>query len=526
MSGGAYATVATYGPDAAVLPGVCLERELKILVRRALAMAAGEQYFRLASQFALIVVVSRLLTPAEIGISVIGTGIMVVVLGLREFATTDCLIQRQEVLREDIRASFTIVFLLTALITVGIFALAPWFGAFYGEDKLARFLRIAAVGGLIEAISLPIRGLLRRDMAFGKLAFINTAAATATVATTILLALAGFSFMSFAWGLVATAVVTTVLSFYCRPDLSILRPSFERWRSILAFGGYNGASYAVAQAYELVPQLVLGSMLPPSAVGLYNRAAMVCKIPQMIFLRSVFAVAFPALAAEIRNGRSLKEPYLRALGYITVFYWPALTLVALLAHPLVALLLGDQWLGVVPLLQILAVAYLAWFQDPLTTPVLLAVGANRDRALVVFLTYAVSVVVLCSAAYFGAMAMAASNLVTIPYMMVVALYFVRRHVFFRWREVWVALWRSAVVTAGTAAGPVCAVALSDWSFDLSIPVALVAGFLAATGWVAGIVVTGHPVVLELRKTAEAIVETAFVRRLRSLAQSPRPGEAR
>lgn len=498
------------------------------MVRRALAMAAGEQYFRLAGQFALIVVVSRLLTPAEIGISVIGTGIMVVVLGLREFATSDCLIQRQEVTRGDIRASFTVVFLLTALITAAIFALAPWFGAFYGEDGLAAFLRVAAVGGLIEAISFPIRGLLRRDMAFGTLAFINTAAVIATAVTTIVLALAGFSFMSFAWGLVATAAVTTVLSFYCRPDFSILRPSFESWRSVLAFGSYNGASYAIAQAYELVPQLVLGSMLPPAAVGLYNRAAMVCKIPQMIFLRSVFAVAFPALAAEVRNGRSLKEPYLRALGYIAVFYWPALALIAILAHPIVLLLLGEQWLGVVPLLQVMALAYLAWFQDPLTTPVLLAVGANRDRALVVFLTYAVAAVVLCAAASFGTMAMAASNLVTIPYMLVVALYFVRRHVAFRWSEVWIALWRSAAVTAATVAGPVCVVALSDWRFDLSITAALIAAPLAATGWVAGIVLTRHPVLAELRNAAEAVVETPFFQRLRGrvLAQSPRAGEAR
>jgi O-antigen/teichoic acid export membrane protein len=115
-------------------------------------MAAGEQYFRMAIAFASIAAVSRLLTPTEIGISVIGTGIVLIALGLREFATSDFLIQHQEITRDDIRASFTLILLLAILITVGMFMVAPWFGTFYGEEKLARFVRIAAVAGLIEAL--------------------------------------------------------------------------------------------------------------------------------------------------------------------------------------------------------------------------------------------------------------------------------------------------------------------------------------------------------------------------------------
>jgi O-antigen/teichoic acid export membrane protein len=492
-------------------------------------MAAGEQYFRLAIQFASIASVSRLLTPSEIGVSVIGTGIVAIALGLREFATSDFLIQRHQVTCDDIRASFTVVFLLTVLIAAGMFALAPWFGSFYGEEKLGRFLEVAAVAGLIEAISLPIRGLLRRDMAFGTLAFINTAAATATAATTIGLALAGFSFMSFAWALVAAAAVTTILSFWCRPNLSILRPSFRSWRSVLAFGGYNGVSFVINQAYEALPQLVLGRILPYSAVGLYNRAQAVSAIPNQVILASVFSVAFPALAAEVREGRDLKGPYLRALALITVFYWPAQVLLALLAYPIVALILGHQWLGAVPLLQIMAAAGLAWFPVMLTSPVLLAVGANRDRVVADLVGRSISAIVLCSAAWFGIMAMAASKLLTLPFQMVLSLWFVRRRVPFLWREVWLAgLWRSAVVTAATAAGPAGVVMLSGTGFDLPIAATAVAVLLAAAGWLASVVVARHPVLPELRKAAEAILETVVVQRLRGriVAVGSRAGAAR
>ena len=147
---------------------------------------------------------------------------------------------------------------------------------------------------------------------------------------------------------------------------------------------------------------------------------------------------------------------------------------------------------------------------------LLAVGANRDRALVLLLTCPLAAVVLCSAAYFGIMAMAMAQLVTVPYMMFVALYFVRRHVAFRWREVGAALWRSAIVLATSAAGPIGVVVFTDKGFALPISAAVVAVLLASAGWLAGVLVTRHPILLELRNAAGALAATAVARAPRRL----------
>lgn len=491
-------------------------------------MATGEQYLRLAINFISIAAISRLLTPTEIGVSVIGMGIVLIALGLREFATSDCLIQRSEVGRDDIRASFTVVFLLTLLITGAMYAAAPWFGSFYGEEKLSEFIRVATLAGLIEAFSLPIRGVLRRDMAFGALALINGASAAVTAAATIGLAVAGLSYMSVAWGTVAAAATTTGLSFWVRPDPAILRPVFRGWGGVLRFGGYNGASFAINRAYEALPQLVLGHLLPHSAVGLYNRAQMVSDIPDRIVLTSAFSVAFPALAAEVRGGRSLKEPYLRALGFITVLYWPALVLLALLADPVVSIVLGQQWAAAVPLLQLMAIAGLAWFPVMLTSPMLLAVGANRDRVMADLIGRSVAAVFLCSAAWFGVLAMAASKLLILPFQMSLSLHFVRRHVRFGWDELGAALWRSGVVTVAAALGPLCVLALSGQGFALSLPATALAVALALAGWLAGVLALRHPILFELTRVIDKFSELPLVSRLRerALVAGVKAGEAR
>ena len=157
----------------------------------------------------------------------------------------------------------------------------------------------------------------------------------------------------------------------------------------------------------------------------------------------------------------------------------------------------------------------------LTSPVLLAVGANRDRVMADLVGRSVSAIVLCAAASFGIMAMAASKLLTVPFQMVLSLCFVRRHVPFRWRELWMAaLWRSAAVTAATAAGPAGVIALSDASFDLSLAATMLAVLLAVCGWLASIVMTRHTVLFELKKAAEAVVETSLGQRLRIRVVAP------
>ena len=79
-----------------------------------------------------------------------------------------------------------------------------------------------------------------------------------------------------------------------------------------------------------------------------------------------------------------------------------------------------------------------------------------------------------------------------------------------------------------AAGPAGVVALSASGFDLSIAATAMAALLAGIGWLAGVLVTQHPVLLELRRAAEAVAHTSFVRRLRERPMAPgaRPEEAR
>jgi O-antigen/teichoic acid export membrane protein len=480
-------------------------------VRRALLFNAGERYICLAISFLMIFAISRLLTPTEIGLSVIGIGIMTLALALREFASSEFLIQREEVTRLDIRTAFTILFLLYGVIAAVLVPLAPWLATAYGEPGLSLYMYLIIAAGLLDTLSMPIMALLRRNMAFDLIAVINIVVAVAGAGTTIALAALGFGFMSFAWAWLASSIATSLLALYFRPYWWMFVPTLASWRSTLNFGGYNGATTALQRFYEALPQLVLGRILSPDVVAFYNRSGMVVGLPDRIILAGIFSVAFPAFATEVRQGNNVKGAYLQALSHITVLHWPALLLLTVLAHPTVMVLMGQQWTGIVPLVQMMAMACLFWFPMVLTQPVLVAMGALHDNFMAKLISISVCTVVLCGASFFSIEAMAASQFFTIPFQMIVALFFVRRHIPFGWGEVARAVWKSAVVSAFCLLGPLAIIALNG--FQMPLADAIDACLLSALGWAVGLWLTRHPFLAELSSLVRAARRSGAVQRL-------------
>jgi len=476
-------------------------------VRRALAFAVAERYAGMAISFLSVVAVSRLLTPTEVGISALGLALVGIPNAFREFAACNFLIQGHEVTRADVRTAFTVQFGLTLAICAGLVLLAPFFADFYDQPMLDRFVCVVTAALMIDAIAAPIMSMLRRDLAFGSLAIISLAALSTHTMVVVLLSASGFSFMSFAWAWLASILATLALCLWYRPDLSIFLPTFGRWRRAMVFGGYNGAITLLAKIYESIPQLFLGRIMPLDMLGLYNRTVIVSGIADRFILAGVFNIAFPALAQEFRAGRSLKEPLLNAFSYITAFYWPALAMMALLAYPIVDLILGDQWTAVAPLLQIVAVASLACFPMVLMQPLLMAIDAMRHAFMVSLIGMPTSALVLCAASPFGVRAMIASQLFTVPFQVYVGLTYIRRHVPYSWLEVAIALRSSAILTAWSVLPVLLILATTGFDMDISFGLAVFAGSLSALAWLVGLRLTNHPINAELRRAMAAFRHT-------------------
>jgi O-antigen/teichoic acid export membrane protein len=474
-------------------------------LRRAVLFASSGRYLVMVINLVSTVAIARLLTPAEFGISVLGTAALGLAEAVRDMGFAAYLVQQKELTQEKIRTVFTVSLMITLLMAVVLVIVGIPLSKIYGVAGLVQYMQIAALGYVIAPFAHPIYSLLSRDLAFGSLAALDVLTALAGAFSAIGLLLLGFSYMSMAWmGVIATVTWTTI-GLFLRRDFIIYRPCLKEWRSVIAFGACGSATAVLNRATDSLFYLMLGKALNTRAAGVYQRAVLLAKFPDRVILSGIGAVALPAFSLHARHGRSLKSAYLNAVEHVTAIQWPALLLLCLFGHPIVSLVLGPRWLDVVPLTQIIALASVFNFAANLNYAIQVAAGAIRQTVLLALLQMAVVLIVLTMTSHYGVDAVALGSLVTVPIVVGVSMYLVRRRIAFTWWELVGALGKSLLPAMFSVIGPLVILIGCDFRTDLSIGTMGVAVSLSGIGWVVGLRFGRHPLFQEICLARDSVV---------------------
>jgi O-antigen/teichoic acid export membrane protein len=461
-------------------------------LRRGIVASFADKYVSQIVQLATLAVMSRLLTPAEIGLYLVANTVILLAENFRWFGVGIYIVQIPVLRRECLRAAFTINLMMSLGIGLAIFLSAGPIARFYHQDELAHLLRVSALAFCAVPFSSPIIPLLQRELAFVTLAWLNVASALVGGLVTIGLGFAGFGPVSYVWGYVAAGVCLTLAAVAMRPDFGVFVPSLHEAGKILSFGGVSTAVTVVNMASEMLPRLAFGKLVGFDAAGLYGRALTLCQIPDRAVLSALQPVVMPAMAAHARDGGDLRQVYTRGLSLVTAVQWPVLILLALLADPVVRVLLGAQWDAAAPLLRLMAVASMALAPAFMTFPILVTMGRLRDTLWSSLISLPLSMLITIGAATYSVTAVAASLLITAPFQMAVALYFVRRAIALDLGGLVRAAEGSVRLTAAAAVVPVVIILLSPRGFDLSLVETALALVGAAAGWLAALYAGRHP----------------------------------
>lgn len=456
----------------------------------------------MAVGLAVTAILSRLLTPSEMGVFFVGMSIIGLTHVFRDLGVANYIIQEATLSDLRLRTAATILVMMSWGMAALIALLGGHIASFYREPRLRDMMWIAALNFLVLPVAGVISAQLRRDLAFGHIARANIAGTLANATIAISLALLHFQFLSLAWGTLAGTIGATAVLLYQRPALGAFRPAISEWKRIVSFSGYSVATGLINELYRFAPDLILGRVLGFSAVGLYSRAVGLTTLFNRLVLDAVDPVILPAVSAGVRSGQNIKGAYLLAIEHITVFYWPFLMALGLAAEAIVRVLLGSQWLEAVPITRIVAFAALVNFPSFLTYPFLVALGRIRDTLVMSVISVPISLAMIVVAMPYGLHAVALSGFVSLPLQQAVAQWFIRRRVGVSISDIARAAAKGAVVTVFSSVAPAFSLLLPTASFGAALWTLILTGSGALIGWSAGVVVTDHPVVGEVRRALD------------------------
>lgn len=473
-------------------------------VRSALAFSFAERYSAQALNFLVVIILARLLTPEETGIYSVAVAVAGIAHRFRDFGVGAYLIQARELTDERLRTTFTVSLTVAAAVAAVLFLSRNWVAAVYGEPQLSTLLAILTCNFLV----IPFGGisftLLRRELNFRATACLSLASGIVYASIAVGLGFFGFGPLALAWASLAGAATTSLGATWFRPLWRGYLPSLAKWREVVSFGGYATIGSFATELNASAPDLIVGRVLGFHPAGILSRATGIVSMFVQIVFNSIAPVALSSLAQRLREGKGVRNEFLFGMEYITALSWPFYLVLAILADPVISVVLGAQWQEATPLLRILCVgAGIAAF-GTLNGAVLQAAGQVRTSTAISVATLFIQtfLILSCSMISLAAVAigMAASNVFSV----LLAYRAVKRVTGVGLLEVAASIWKSMLVAgaAGCGAAATWLVPDSDWG------ALLIGGTAASLAWVGAVMTVRHPLageLLRLLQTATTIV---------------------
>lgn len=462
-------------------------------VRKNLSLMGVAHLISFILNFAAVIVVSRILTPMEIGIYSVSVAVLGIAHIFRDFGVGQYLVQVKEVGKQQLRAAFTVTLLSSFLLALILFLARQPMATLYDNQGVADVLSVLCLNFLILPFGAPLLSLMQRDLQFNYLA-INTIVSTVVqTGVTVGLAFAGYSYMSMAWGAFVALIVKVILLNALRPGQIFMWPTFKGLGEAFRFGSLASMASIIRELGQGAPDLILGRTLGFVEVAFFSRANGLNKMLVERIVALVRGVYFPTFTSELRKGGDGAALYSKSMIYLVAVTAPILAVLAVVAEPLIVFLFGEQWQRA-GLLASFICGYAV-----LTTPYsfyslsLIAAGKVTRNLWLETTIQSAQIAVLLTSIWLPLEQVVALFLIVAVVQIIGAQYALKRTFGLRFGCHMRLMAPSLLLIPMSIAGPAVVIYVTSlWSFDSQLLILLCSAATATLGWVGGLYLIGHP----------------------------------
>jgi len=318
----------------------------------AISAAAG-----ISLQMAQLVILGRLLGPADFGLM----AMMMVVIGLAnaiaDFGLGNYLVQLDRLCRSSLHKLLSTVTALSLALTGMVAFSADVVAAYYKAPQLTVLLPWLSIAIVVTTLSQMLFALLQRSFAFKAIAVGEIASALVTLVATIAVALAGYG----VWALVVGQLVAGA------SRLLLFLPQFLRLRRglpiCLDIDLNNARRFVLFQTGERVlnyvgsnmDKLIIGRLLGDAWLGLYTVAYQLMIKPFSVLNPIFTRVALPVFTSIKNDDPRLISGYLQTLRVVALLSFPMYASISIAAPGIIILVMGEKWSASAPILSVLSV---------------------------------------------------------------------------------------------------------------------------------------------------------------------------
>lgn len=325
--------------------------------------------------FASTVILARLLVPADFGLLALGTSMLAALDLLTSFRFDVALIQNQAAGRADYDSAWTLNQLLGAGLAVFMCIAAFPAAAFYEEPRLAPIVFVLAASALLDGFQNIGIVSFRKEMNFGREFAFTVTRKLVQVIVAGVMAFWLRTYWALAAGIIASSITGVLASYLMHP----YRPrwALSRSRELIGFSKWLVLDNLTFFLRHRSSDVIIGKIAGPAQLGLFGLAYELAMIAHNNLSAPIDRAMFPGYARMAADRNTLRDGYLSVAGMTSLVAVPVAVGTASVAPLLVPLLFGPQWLGSIPVVQVLGFASAISLLGAGASVVYLAIGRPR-----------------------------------------------------------------------------------------------------------------------------------------------------
>lgn len=297
---------------------------------------------------------ARLLTPEDFGVVAITIAIYAFIELFGALAFGSALIQQKTNISDDYNSAWTFNVLFGVVSAISMVLIAPLVADFYQDQRLQQVLYVMAFVSFLSGFHNIGVINFQRDLNFRKVLKLQLVPKIISFVVTLSLAFVLRNYWALVLGILCNKLVVTVYSYMMHP----FRPQvcFKSFNKLFKFSRWLLLNNVVDFINDKLSQLIVGKALSPSSLGFLSLSQEIGQLPTSHIAIPINVATFPVYSKFQDNLVELKKAYLNTVALTASLTIPSSIGIAMVAPLLVSVLLGNQWLSMIPLLQLLALA--------------------------------------------------------------------------------------------------------------------------------------------------------------------------
>jgi O-antigen/teichoic acid export membrane protein len=351
---------------------------LKYKAARSSLFVGGVTFALRPLNLVVTVVLARLLAPSAFGAVALAMVLLGTTALFSGLGMGSAVVHSQAERGRMAFQAFVITLLSSTLLFVLTLTNAPLLARVLGDAGIVPILSWLALLIPLNAWPIVPAALLRKDLLYDRITYANIAAQIVFAVVAIVLAYMGLDVWSLVYAQLTSALVNGALNWILCPGWAWLKPARWDWeltRALLRYGFSTTGGSLVNYFTTHWDDWLVGRQLGTTALGFYSKAfEFTNQLVVQLSGNIVGSVFFSSYAQMQGDASRLARAYLKSVRFISLMMFPIAFGILATSSLLVPLLLGEQWLPMIPALQVYALMVLTRPISANTASIFMAVG--------------------------------------------------------------------------------------------------------------------------------------------------------